>query len=191
MAKDIGSSFFPKFIAVCCFVLFLNVFLFSSSNTARMGAQIGVGTVGAAAGFMIGTANACCLGCVSSVGNPHLKDLKFISGTMTTGGLFGTVVGGTAGVYFMGNAMIDDDKKIQNPWQTFGGTMAGGFASCAAGYILDFTMHKIRGEDSIRPGSFYLVGLMLSPIAETFAYHQIVNETQENPPVFFQIAVSF
>ncbi len=191
MAKDIGSSIFSKLIAVCCFVLSLNVFLFSSSNTARMGAQIGVGTVGAAAGFMVGTANACCLGCVSSVGNPHLKDLKFISGTMTTGGLFGTVIGGTAGVYLMGNLMLDSDKSIENPWQTFGGTIAVGFASCAAGYILDFTMHKIRGEDSVRPGSFYLVGLMLSPIAETFAYHQFADEKQKTPPIIFQIAVSF
>jgi len=171
--------------------LFAVTQLFASSKTTRMGAQIGVGTVGAAVGFMMGTANACCLGCVSSLGNPRLNDFKFISGTMTTGGLFGTVIGGSAGVYLMGNLMLDDDMELENPWGTFAGTMAGGFASCAAGYILDFTMHKVRGEKSVRPGSYYLVGLILSPIVETFVYHQFANETQENPPVFFQIAVSF
>ncbi|MCK4395571.1 hypothetical protein KAW96_03150 [candidate division WOR-3 bacterium] len=169
-----------RFILVCLIILFSVTTIFAASKGATMGAQMGVGVVGGAAGFMIGTANACCLSCVSSIGSPSLKDFSFLSGTMTTGGLVGTVLGGTAGVYLMGNLMLEDGKKIENPWETFFATMAGGFASCACGYVLDFTMHKVRGEGSIRPGSFYLVGLMLSPIAETFVYHQFAKEKDTN-----------
>ncbi len=152
--------------------------LFAASEGARMGAQMGLGVVGGAAGFMVGTMNACCMSCVSFAGDPHIKDLDFISGTMTIGGLLGTVLGGTAGVYFTGNGMMDEGMELENPWPTFFGTMGGGLASCGLGYMLDFTMHRIRDEESSRPGSFYLVGLMLSPIAETFAYHQIANEIE-------------
>ena len=157
-------------IVVCCSSLF------AATNSARMGAQIGLGVVGGAAGFMIGTANACCMSCVSFVGSPNIKDLRFVSGTMTIGGLIGTVMGGTAGVYFTGNAMLDEGKEIQNPWETYFGTMVGGFATCGVGYLFDFVAHKARDDKSARPGAFYLVGLMLSPIAETFVYHQIVKE---------------
>jgi MFS family permease len=157
-------------IIVCCSSLF------AASNSARMGAQIGLGVVGGAAGFMIGTANACCVSCVSFAAGPNIKDLKFLSGTMTIGGLVGTVLGGTAGVYFTGNSMVDDGVEIENPWEIFFATMGGGLASCATGYVLDLAMHKARGDEDARPGAFYLVGLMLSPIAETFVYHHIVKE---------------
>lgn len=169
-----------RFILVCLIILFSVTTIFAASKSATMGAQMGVGVVAGAAGFMIGTSNACCLSCVSFVGNPNLKDLEFLSGTMTTGGLVGTVLGGTAGVYLMGNLMMEEGKEIENPWGTFFATMAGGFSSCGVGYLLDFTMHKIRREESIRPGSFYLVGLMLSPIAETFVYHQFAKENDTN-----------
>ena len=142
--------------------------VFAASKGARMGAQMGLGVVGGAAGFMVGTANACCMSCVSFAGDPKIKDLKFLSGTVTIGGFLGTVLGGTAGVYFTGNAMMEEGREIENTWETFFGTMAGGIASCGAGYLLDFAMHRVRKEESSRPGSFYLVGLMLSPIAETF-----------------------
>jgi hypothetical protein len=154
--------------------------VYAESKGARMGAQIGLGVVGGAAGFMVGTTNACCLSCVSFVGDPKLKDFKFISGTMTIGGFLGTVMGGTAGVYFTGNAMMEEGFEVENPWQTFFGTMAGGIAACGVGYLLDFTMHRVRDEDSSRPGSFYLVGLMLSPLAETFAYHQVIKEVESS-----------
>ena len=109
---------------------------------------------------------------------------------MTTGGLVGTVLGGTVGVYLMGNLMMEEGKEIENPWETFFATMAGGFASCGVGYLLDYTMHKIRGEDSVRPGSFYLVGLMLSPIAETFVYQQFTKEKETNT-ITVQFTFSF
>jgi hypothetical protein len=163
---------------VCVLMILFSLPILGASKGARMGAQIGLGVVGGAAGFMVGTTNACCMSCVSFVGDPNIGDLEFVSGTMTVGGLIGTVLGGTAGVYFTGNAMMEEGSEIENPWQTFFGTMAGGVASCGMGYLLDFTMHRVRGDESSRPGSFYLVGLMLSPIAETFAYHQIIKETE-------------
>lgn len=163
-------------IGVCIMVIAFSLPTFGASKGARMGAQVGLGVVGGATGFMVGTANACCMSCVSMVGDPKLKDIQFLSGTMTIGGFVGTVLGGTAGVYFTGNAMVDEGREIDNPWETFFGTMAGGVSSCGLGYLLDFAMHRARGEDSVRPGSFYLLGLMLSPIAETFAYHQFVKE---------------
>ena len=170
-----------KNILICFLIIILSTLpLSAASKAARMGAQMGLGVIGGAAGFMVGTTNACCMSCVSFAGNPNIKDLSFISGIMTTGGLVGTVLGGTAGVYFTGNMMLEEGKEIENPWETFFGTMAGGFASCGIGYVLDFTMHKIRGEDSVRPGSFYLIGLMLSPIAETFVYHQFAKEKDTN-----------
>ncbi len=179
-----------KRFLICCCLVIASIPLFGASKSARMGAQIGLGVVGGATGFMVGTANACCVSCVSLVGNPNLKGFKFLSGTMTTGGLVGTVLGGTAGVYFTGNMMLDEGMELENPWETFFGTMAGGFVSCGVGYLLDFTMHKIREEDSARPGSFYVLGLMLSPVAETFAYHQFVKEKKINP-VNVQFSISF
>ena len=181
-----------KLILICIVIILSVTTMFATVNSmpATIGAQIGVGVVGGAAGFMIGTTNACCLGCVSSMFSPGLKDFSFLSGIMTTGGLVGTVLGGTAGVYLMGNLALDGGRSIENPWETFFATMAGGFASCACGYALDFTLHKVRGEESIRPGSFYLVGLMLSPIAETFVYHKFVKE-KETSSVNVQFTLKF
>jgi MFS family permease len=167
-----------KFVLCFAIVIFSSVFLFSASETGRIGAQIGLGFIGGGIGYMIGTANACCVSCVSSIGDPDLEDLSFISGVMTTGGFAGTILGGSAGVFFSGNMMVEENVTIENPWETFFGTMGGGILSCTAGYLLDFTMHKVRNEESVRPGSFYVLGLMLSPIAETFAYHQFVEESE-------------
>lgn len=166
--------------AIICFavVMFPSFHLFGASQTGRIGAQIGLGFVGGGAGYMIGTANACCVSCVSFVGNPNLKDLSFISGVMTTGGFAGTILGGSAGVFFSGNMMVEENKSIDNVWETFFGTVGGGILSCTAGYLLDFTMHKVRNEESVRPGSFYVLGLMLSPVVETIAYHQFVEESE-------------
>lgn len=170
-----------RILSICMLIVLVGGgFAFGASKGARMGAQMGLGVVGAATGFMVGTANACCMSCVSFAGDPHIKDLEFITGTMTIGGFLGTVLGGTAGVYFTGNAMIEEGREVENPWETFFGTLGGGVACCGLGYALDFTMHRVRGEESSRPGSFYLVGLMLSPVAETFLYHQIVKEVESS-----------
>jgi hypothetical protein len=167
-----------RYTLCCLFLILLATHLFSASTAGRMGAQIGLGVVGGATGFMIGTANACCVSCVSFASGPDLGDIKFLSGTMTIGGLVGTVLGGTAGVYFTGNLMVDEGVEVENPWETFFATMAGGFASCGTGYLVDVAMHKARGDEDVRPSAFYLVGLMLSPVAETFLYHQVVKETE-------------
>lgn len=163
---------------VIAVLIFSSVFLFSASETGRIGAQIGLGFVGGGVGYMIGTANACCVSCISSIGDPKLEDFSFISGVMTTGGFAGAILGGSAGVFFSGNMMVEENKSIDNPWETFFGTVGGGILSCSAGYLLDFTMHKVRNEESLRPGSFYVLGLMLSPVLETFAYHQFVEESE-------------